>query len=214
MNQGRDGVLPRLVAGTLVVGLGLLILWQTGVIFTSQTTSVTDEAGGTVEVLPASVSVATSTPDGFSVGLRAGDVAPDFEFSAFDGQRMRLSDFRGRPVFLNFWASWCAPCRAEMPAMEVVLHEHEADGLVVLGVNNGERLASAERFLERLDVELTAYAYDPAADIARRYSILGMPTSFFIDADGVITDVYATALSEDLMREAVAKAIAGYEPAS
>jgi thiol-disulfide isomerase/thioredoxin len=137
-------------------------------------------------------------------------VAPDFEFSAFDGSRMRLSDFRGRPVFLNFWATWCGPCRAELPAMEVKLRQHAPEGLVVLGVNNGERLRTAERFLDKLDVKLTAYAYDPGADIARRYSIQGMPTSYFIDAEGVITGVYAIALSESLMEEAIAQAIAGY----
>jgi thiol-disulfide isomerase/thioredoxin len=123
---------------------------------------------------------------------------------------MRLSDFRGRPVFLNFWASWCGPCRAELPVMEQKLRQHAADNLAVIGVNNGERLQTAQRFLDRLEVELTAYAYDPAADIARRYSLPGMPTSFFIDADGVITGVFAVALNEEAMEAAIQQAIAGY----
>jgi thiol-disulfide isomerase/thioredoxin len=123
---------------------------------------------------------------------------------------MRLSDFRGRPVFLNFWATWCGPCRAEMPAMEVLLRQHSGEDLAVLGVNNGERIEAAQRFLERLDVKLTEFAYDPEAAIAQRYAVRGMPTSYFIDADGVITGVYASALSPALMEEAVAEAIAGY----
>jgi thiol-disulfide isomerase/thioredoxin len=146
---------------------------------------------------------------GRTVGLREGDVAPDFEFSAFDGQRLRLSDFRGRPVLVNFWATWCGPCRAEMPAIEVALREHAADGLAVIAVNNGERIQTAQRFMERLDVEFTAFAYDPSATIVRRYEIPGMPTSYFIDSDGVITSVYATALNENLLRAAIAEAIAG-----
>lgn len=206
----RYGSLPRLGGAIVALGVGLLVLWQMGVFSSPGETDFEDDAGRVVQLQPADVSVETVAPPGSAVGLRAGDVAPDFEFSAFDGTRMRLSDFRGRPVFLNFWATWCGPCRAELPAMEVKLREHEADGLVVLGVNTGERIETAERFLDKLDVELTAYAYDPGASVANRYSIPGMPTSYFIDADGVITGVYAIALSEPLMEEAIAQAIAGY----
>jgi thiol-disulfide isomerase/thioredoxin len=191
------------------LGVGVLVLWQAGIIFTSDKASITDASGQTVELLPADASLDTVVVEGRSVGLREGNVAPDFEFSAFDGQRLRLSEFRGRPVLVNFWASWCGPCRAEMPDIEVILREHAADGLAVIAVNNGERIQAAQRFLERLNVEFTAFAYDPAADIVRRYQIPGMPTSYFIDADGVITGVYAIALSQTLLREAVQKAIAG-----
>lgn len=205
----RFASLPRLLGAALAVGIGVVALWQAGIVFTSDKASITDASGQTVELLPANASLDTTTVAGRSVGLREGDVAPDFEFSAFDGQRLRLSDFRGRPVFLNFWASWCGPCRAEMPDIEVVLRDHEADGLAVIAVNNGERLQTAQRFLDRLDVEFTAFAYDPAASIVRRYEILGMPTSYFIDSQGVITGVYATALNQTLMRAAVQKAIDG-----
>jgi peroxiredoxin len=210
--HGWYGDSPRLGGALLVLGIGLVVLWQAGVFSEAGDAETTDDTGRTVELQPPDASLDTVTPPGFSVGLREGDVAPDFEFSAFDGTRMRLSEFRGRPVFLNFWATWCGPCRAELPAMEVKLREHEADGLVVLGMNNGERIESAERFLERLDVELTAYGYDPGADVARLYAVPGMPTSYFIDADGVITAVFASALSESRMEDAIQIAIAGYEP--
>jgi thiol-disulfide isomerase/thioredoxin len=200
----------RLAGAALAIAIGLVALWQAGVIFAPEDVTITDAGGRTVELHPADVSVATPPSGNRTVGLNEGNLAPDFEFSAFDGRRMRLSDFRGRPVFLNFWASWCGPCRAEMPLMEVVLRRYQADGLAVLGVNNGERIQAAERFLERLDVQLTAYAYDPAADVARLYGIPGLPTSVFIDAEGVITRVYALALSEELMEEAVRLTIAGY----
>ena len=210
----RYGSLTRLAAAVLVLGVGVLALWQAGVIFDDGSASITDTSGRTVDLEPADASITTPDVPGREVGLREGDVAPDFEFSSFEGERLRLSDFRGRPVFVNFWATWCGPCRAELPAMEVLLRDHAADNLAVLGINNGERIATAERFLQRLDVKLTAYAYDPEAAIAERYSILGMPTSFFVDAEGVITGVYATALSPKLMEEAVAEAIAGYDTAS
>jgi len=193
-----------------VLAVGLLALWLAGVFSNPGDAETTSDTGRVVQLQPADLSVETVAPEGRTVGLREGDVAPDFAFSAFDGERLRLSDFRGRPVFLNFWASWCAPCRAEMPSMELKLREHEPDGLVIIGVNNGERIESAERFLERLDVKFTAFAYDPASDVAHRYALLGMPTSFFIDADGVITGVYAAALPESLMESAIVQAIAGY----
>ncbi|HWC31465.1 MAG TPA: TlpA disulfide reductase family protein [Dehalococcoidia bacterium] len=202
--------MTRLAIAAVVLGAGALILWQAGIVFKSDDASITDDSGRTVELQSSDVSVETVASAGRSVGLEVGDVAPDFEFSSFEGERLRLSDFRGRPVFLNFWATWCGPCRAELPAMEVLLRDHEADRLAVIGVNNGERIQAAERFLERLDVKLTAYAYDPAASIAERYAILGMPTSYFIDSDGVITGVFATQLSPELMEEATTEAIAGY----
>jgi peroxiredoxin len=206
----RYGSLPRLGGAILALGIGVIVLWQAGVFSSAGEVETTNDTGGVVQLQPADVSVDTAVSPGHSVGLREGDVAPDFEFSAFDGTRMRLSDFRGRPVFLNFWATWCAPCRAELPVMEVKLREHEADGLVILGMNNGERIESAERFLQRLDVKLTAYGYDPAGDVTRHYELVGMPTSFFIDKDGVITAVFASALTDSMMEEGIMQAIAGY----
>ena len=208
------GKLTRPLAGLALVAVGLLALWAVGALSDPGSTETTDEAGRTVQLDPADPSLTTDVPAGYEVGLRQGDVAPDFAFSSFDGERLKLSDFRGRPVWLNFWASWCAPCRAEMPAMELKLREHADDNLLIVAVNNGERIEAAERFLERLQIDLGLYAYDPAADIARRYSLVGMPTSFFIDANGVITDVYALALNEEVMESAIKRAVAGFGAAS
>ena len=210
----RYGSLTRLVAAALVLGAGVLVLWQAGVVFQSGDATFQDDEGRTIELLPADASLQTAAPPGRSVGLEKGDVAPDFEFSSFDGERMRLSDFRGRPVFVNFWATWCGPCRAELPRMEVALRDHAADGLAIIGVNNGERIQTAQRFLQKLDVKLTEYAYDPAASIVQRYGVPGLPTSYFIDADGVITGVYATELSAKLMEEAIQGAIIGFNSAA
>jgi thiol-disulfide isomerase/thioredoxin len=164
---GRNN-LVRPLAGLALVAVGLMALWAVGALSDPGSTETTDGSGRTVQLDPADLSIETAVPEGFSVGLRAGDVAPDFVFSSFDGERLRLSDFRGQPVWLNFWASWCGPCRAEMPAMELKLREHADDNLVIVAVNNGERIESAERFLERLDIDLGLYAYDPAADVANR----------------------------------------------
>jgi thiol-disulfide isomerase/thioredoxin len=196
----------RLTASLLVLALGGLILWQAGIFST-------DGSGGdSFELQPALLTPGPEAGEA-RVGLRAGDLAPDFEFSAFDGRRLKLSAYRGRPVFLNFWATWCGPCKAELPAMETSLQNHEASGIAIVAMNNGEDFAPAERFLRDLEVQLTAFGYDPEGLVTRRYELIGMPTSYFIDAHGVITRVVAGALNERQMESAVQEVIRGYVPA-
>ncbi|MBM2827217.1 MAG: cytochrome biosis protein [Dehalococcoidia bacterium] len=128
--------------------------------------------------------------DGLAEGIRIGSKAPDFALSDLDGKEVRLSDFRGRPVMLNFWATWCGPCRVEMPHMQEAQRElGEKTGFVVLAVNLGEDAKTARRFLEENGFEFTA-VLDRDSSVARdRYKIIGLPTSFFIDREGVIRDI-------------------------
>ncbi len=191
------------------MALVLALLWQAGVILDTDASDET-AAGEQVTLLPADTAVVTPNADGEAVGLEIGDLAPDFEFSAFDGRRLKLSDYRGRTVFLNFWATWCGPCRAEMPEMEAVLGRFEERGLVVLGVNNGEGLKVANRFLGQLEVEFSAFAFDPSQAIVRLYKIRGMPTSYFIDTDGRITRVVIGQLSPTIMESSIVEALAGH----
>ena len=184
-----DTSLGRLAAAVVILAIGVVALWQAGIIFTPDDAEVSD-GNTTIQLESADASLDTVAPAGRKVGLEQGNVAPDFEFSAFDGQRMKLSDFRGRPVFVNFWATWCQPCRTELPAMDELLRDYSDEGLAIIAVNNGERFEPARKFMEEdMGVNLTALAYDPGQDIVRRYAVLGMPTSFFIDANGVITQV-------------------------
>jgi thiol-disulfide isomerase/thioredoxin len=197
----------RFVIGASIVGLTLAVLWQAGLLFSD------DEDGenpSEVSLEAADAGIETTAPSGLEVGLRPGNLAPDFEFSEYGGERLRLSDLRGRPVFINFWASWCGPCRAEMPDMEVVLRRYEARNLVIIAVNNGETLRAGQRFLDELGVNLSAFAFDPGQDIVRRYAVQGMPTSYFVDAEGVITRVVTGALNERTMQSAVEEAIIGW----
>jgi thiol-disulfide isomerase/thioredoxin len=196
----------------VLVGAAIVGLWQAGILF--------DDGGGpqlrqTDEVVlpslePANASVETPNLSGLTVGLKEGQLAPDFEFSSYDGQRRRLSDYRGDVVFLNFWATWCGPCRVELPDMQTLLSEHP-DGLAVIAVNNGEQATPAQRYLNRIGVELTAFAHDPTMAIVRLYGLFGMPTSYFIDRDGVITRVHTGQISLNVMRSAVQEALTGVE---
>ncbi len=192
-----------------IVAVALGAMWQAGLLFGSDA----GDAGGADLLAPLqAVDMNVETPNQYQlkVGLRAGDLAPNFEFSDFDGQRLRLSDFRGRPVVVNFWASWCGPCKAEMPDLEEALKRYEARSLAVIGVNNGETYRTGQRFLDQVGVQLTAFAFDPDSRVAKGYAVQGMPTSYFIDGDGVITRVVTGALNDRLIQSGVDEAIIGW----
>jgi thiol-disulfide isomerase/thioredoxin len=191
----------------MTLAAGLLLLWQAGLLF---------ESSGEVSTLdvtlsPADVDLTTPGASGFSLGLKEGNLAPDFEFSSFEGERLRLSELRGRPVLLNFWATWCGPCRVELPEMQDLLRRHEAQNFVIVAMNNGESFKSADRFLKKLDVRLTAFGYDPEQDVAKRYAVQGLPTSYFIDSRGIIVKVVAGQLTKTLMESGAQAALDGYK---
>jgi len=118
-----------------------------------------------------------------------GDAAPTFELPALDGGTVSLEAERGHVVWLDFWASWCAPCRQSFPWMADLQRRHGARGLRVLAVNVDARPADARRFVAR-DPPPFAIALDPSGDLARRYAIRAMPTSVLIDASGRVLAVH------------------------
>ncbi|MDE0633058.1 MAG: TlpA disulfide reductase family protein [Caldilineaceae bacterium] len=112
-----------------------------------------------------------------------GETAPNFAFFLADGRGADLASLQGRPVVLNFWATWCGPCRAEMPDL-VALHESDPD-LVVLEVNVGEELPAVEEFAAEFGMNMTV-VLDQEDLIRRAYEVRNMPTTVFIRADGTI----------------------------
>ena len=130
---------------------------------------------------------ASSAPSASAEGTEVGKLAPDFQLPGLDGQMVSLSDFRGKVVLLNFWATWCGPCRAEMPFLQQVHEERSGEGLVILAVNIGESQSEVEEFMESLNLSFLT-VLDTSQKVARQYNIRGIPTTFFIDKDGVIQD--------------------------
>ena len=114
-----------------------------------------------------------------------GSVAPDFTLRDLDGGTVRLADLRGRPVIVNFWASWCRPCREEFPMLQAAFERHADEGLAVIGVVYQDRTAPARTFMERHGATWTA-VMDPDDRVATAYNILGPPETFFIGRDGRI----------------------------
>lgn len=135
------------------------------------------------------------------VAPEPGKAAPNFLLMRADGSRLRLSDLLGRPVFLNFWADWCEPCKEEMPDMQRVADLY-GDGLVVLGVNAGDRVEVGERFVAEAGVTYERL-YDLNLDVTDGYQVRVMPTSYFIDEEGTIVDYSFGVMTIETMLEKV-----------
>jgi cytochrome c biogenesis protein CcmG/thiol:disulfide interchange protein DsbE len=127
-----------------------------------------------------------------------GSQAPDFELRLLDGSVVRLSDYRGRVVFLNFWASWCPPCRAEARLLEEAWRQVKDREIVFLGVNIQDTDAGAQRFIEEFGITYPN-GRDPQSRIAIDYGVYGIPETFFIDREGRITYKHIGALGGETL---------------
>lgn len=110
--------------------------------------------------------------------------APDFELADLTARTVKLSELRGKPVLLNFWASWCPPCRKEMPDLQEFAEKYGAH-IHVIGVNWNDQLQTVKEFLDQYRVTYTNLL-DTNGKVIVRYGLTGLPTSFFIDEDGII----------------------------
>lgn len=121
---------------------------------------------------------------------RAGFSAPDFTLDRLGGGQMALSELRGKAVIVNLWASWCPPCRAEMPAIEKVYRAYKDQGFEVLAVNTTFQDSEADAAVFGRDFGLTfPILLDRTGAVSKRYLLMGLPTTFFIDRRGVIREV-------------------------
>ena len=135
-----------------------------------------------------------------------GHPAPDFTLVDLEGNQVTLSDFRGKVVFVNFWATWCPPCRAEMPEIEAVHQEYKDKGVVVIGVDIAEPESTVRQYVQQGGFSWT-FVLDSTGEVARDYQIVAIPTSFFIDREGVIRAVNIGAMTKRAMETKLAEAI-------
>ena len=126
---------------------------------------------------------------GLDVKAEEGALAPDFLLGRLDGSELRLSDLRGQPVVLNFWATWCAPCRKEIPQFVDAYERHRGEGLVIVGVNMQEGKGIVRPYAEDFGMTFPI-AIDVDGEVADAYRILGLPTTYFIDREGIVRSVF------------------------
>jgi thiol-disulfide isomerase/thioredoxin len=126
-----------------------------------------------------------------SAPLASGQPAPAVDLPGIptDGSRISLASLRGKVVYLDFWASWCGPCRVSLPEMNTLRGELVEQGFEVLAINVDEAEEDALLFLEEFPVDYPVL-WDPSGDTSQIFGILGMPTAFIIDRSGVVRDVH------------------------
>ncbi len=125
----------------------------------------------------------------------------DFTLKSLTGEKVTLSDLRGKVVLIDFWATWCGPCRRELPTIEKLHREYEDKGLVVLGIND-EESGTAKKFLAKNEYRLPVLM-DSKKEVARAYGTRAIPTVIVVDKDGVVRAHFVGGRSEDELRAAL-----------
>jgi cytochrome c biogenesis protein CcmG/thiol:disulfide interchange protein DsbE len=141
------------------------------------------------------------TTNGTIPAPQVGFQAPDFELVGPNGETYRLSDLRGHPVLINFWASWCTPCKAEMPAIDRIYRQYQQQGFLVLAVNSTiqDDQSAAQTFADQLGLSFPTL-FDRDGKATRAYKVRALPTSFFVNSSGTIREnVVGGPMSEALL---------------
>lgn len=166
------------------IAAGIILLVVAGVLFINQDGSSASGQG--------------------NVGTSVGDVAPDFTGETLDGELVTLSELRGKVVLLNVFASWCAPCLLETPHLVEVADTY-GDELAIVGINLNERNEAVANYRDEFGVPYPL-VMDPEGEILDIYTPIGLPTSWFIDPQGVVSYVHAGAMTIDQIEDAFAEA--------
>ena len=120
--------------------------------------------------------------------VRVGEAAPAFELAQADGKPVSLAQLRGNVVYVDFWASWCAPCKRSFPWMNALHDQHRGDGLVIIGINVDKRRSDADRFLRDVPAAFPS-VFDTNGATPAAFDVKGMPSSYLIDRNGVVIAV-------------------------
>ena len=134
-------------------------------------------------------------------GVAIGQVAPDFELAALDGNSFSLESLRGKPVVLNFWATWCGPCRRELPALQASA-ERYSENVTIVGVDQGEAPETVQAYVDELGLTFVI-PMDRNNEVSAEYGVRGLPTTFFIDSDGVIQHIWSGEMNSITLAESI-----------
>lgn len=173
--------------GLIVVVLVLGSVW---ILFSQVVTGQTVTGNDAIQLEPAPVT---------------GHPAPDFELKNLNGETIRLSDFKGKVVIVNFWATWCSPCRSEMPDLQQAALENAGE-LIVIGVNNtpADNPEQITKFVTELGVTFPI-VLDETGQTIETYRVLGLPTTVFIDRAGVIQEIFTGPVNKAYIESKIPK---------
>ncbi len=148
---------------------------------------------------------------GMSGFTRVNQPAPDFALPLFDGATTTLADFKGKPLVINFWASWCDPCRDEARALEQTWRKYRESGVVFIGPNIQDSESSARSYIAEFGITYPN-GRDAQGRMAIDYGVVGMPVTFFVNANGLVVRRYVGAIPEATLDQWVSELAAGLSP--
>jgi cytochrome c biogenesis protein CcmG/thiol:disulfide interchange protein DsbE len=160
------------------------------------------------------VAVQSPTPTpakNIPVGSAPGQLAFDFSLDDTSGQRIKLSDLRGHPVVINFWASWCPPCRQELPALQSAYQRFRDQGVILLGVDVRESAEAVKNFAPQFGLTFPLLL-DQDGALSERFQVRGIPTTVLLDAEGIVRARHVGPLTEDKFAEYVTPLLAASSP--
>ena len=170
-------------------------------------TSEKDDVSLTNKVESASKQEEIPGVDLTKTNVQEGSTAPDFKLTTLKGDQMNLSDYRGKKVILNFWATWCPPCKAEMPHMQKFYENNKENGIEVIAVN----LTNIDKGQENIEAFVNDYGLtfdiplDVDGDVGTQYQAFTIPTSYIIDSNGIITKRIVGPMDESMMTNLVSE---------
>lgn len=165
-----------------IVILVALLIW--GVYDTSNKNNVNNLSAGNTN----NTKVETDKTVEAKTGIEKGNLAPDFKLTTLDGKQMKLSDYKGKKVILNFWATWCPPCKAEIPDLEKFYTSYKDKDVIILGVDLTQSEKSQNTVKEFVKSYGITYSVplDIEGSVSEMYKVTGIPTSYIIDTQGII----------------------------
>ena len=136
--------------------------------------------------------------------IKKGDKAPNFSLQSLEGETMTLADLKGKGVILNFWGSWCEPCRNEMPDLEKAWLANKDQNIVIVGVTVDESEVPAEQFVRQVNTTFPILM-DKQKEVTKAYNIGKMPSTFYIDQDGIVQEIIIGQMDEKRINSALEK---------
>jgi len=205
----RPPVIPLAAAVILIIGVG--ILWL------GHRLDIPDQAvSATSSPTAASPSLVPIVPEeSIQLSPLSGKPAPDFSLKTLDGQVVRVSDFKGKAVLINLWATWCPPCQAEMPAIQAAYEKYKDRGLVVLGIDftAQDNLPDVVAFVSKFNLTFPVLLDETGSVSSASYGMRGLPDSYFIDPAGIVRRIVTGAIPSDKIDQFIEEIIPQPGPA-